>query len=67
MCGGMFGVPFDRSRLNDVIALCACPVNTLPSLLTKSYDVFYVIKGFLANCASDFVIHFRILDGLKNN
>ena len=35
MCGGMFGVPFDRSRLNDVIALYACPVNTLPSLLTK--------------------------------
>ena len=44
MCSGMFGVPFDRSRLDDVIALCACPVNALTYLLTKSYDVLYVIK-----------------------
>ena len=44
MCGGIFGAPFDRSRLDDVIVLCACPVNALTSLLTKSYDVLYVIK-----------------------
>ena len=44
MCGGMFRVPFDRSRLDDVIALCACPVNALTFFLTKSYDALYVIK-----------------------
>ena len=53
MCGGMFGVPFDRSRLNDVIALYACPVNTLPSLLTKELQRplrYQVIFGKLRKC-----------------
>ena len=37
----------------------------LTSLLTESYDVVYIIKGFLANRASYFFIHFKIFECLK--
>ena len=40
-------------------------VNSLTSLLTKSYDIVYIIKGFLANRASYFFIHFKIFECLK--
>lgn len=40
-------------------------VNSLTSLLTKSYDIVYIIKGFLAYRASYFFIHFKILECLK--
>ena len=53
--------------LYEVIALCACSVNSLTSLLTKSYDIVYIIKRFLANRASYFFIHFKILECLKIN
>ena len=53
------------NSLYEVIALSACSVNSLTSLLTKSYDIVYIIKGFLANRASYFFIHFKILECLK--
>ena len=53
------------NSLYEVIALSACSVNSLTSLLTKSYDIVYIIKGFLAHRAIYFFIHFKILECLK--
>ena len=53
------------NSLYEAIALCACSVNFLTSLLTKSYDIVYIIKRFWANRASYFFIHFKILECLK--
>ena len=39
------------NSLYEVVALCACSVNPLTSLLTTSYDIVYIIKRFLANRA----------------
>ena len=40
------------NSLYEVIAPCACSVNPLTSLLTKSYDIVYINKRFWANRAS---------------
>ena len=53
------------TNLYQVIALSACSVNSLTSLLTKCCDNVSIIKWFLANCASYFFIHFKILECLK--
>ena len=53
------------NSLYEVLALSACSVNSLTSLLTKSYDILYIIMRFLANRASYVFIHFKILQCLK--
>ena len=53
------------NSLYEVIALSACSVNSMTSLLTKSYDIVYIIKRFLANRASYVLIYFKILECLK--
>ena len=53
------------NSLYGVIALSACSIKSLTSLLMKSYDIVYIIKGFLANRAIYCFIHFKILECLK--